>query len=135
MSDLTDRDILLKQWEQRYESYRSIRGQYLLSISITFTIWVLGISFALRNNISDGYRPYLLGFFTILMLIYFAAQLFTRKEVRLLGDRIAVLEKSLGMQEYRTTGMMERAVLYTIVAVCFAFLLSVFLTIRSIGVL
>lgn len=133
MNDDVDREILLKEWEQRYETYRSFMRLYITSISIVFTIWILGLAFTLRDDVPDRDRPYVLGFLTIMMCIYFAVHLFARKEIRMLGDRIEKLERSLPIEPYRTTRTLERALKYTIVTICIAVLLSLFLTIRSIG--
>jgi len=116
--------MLLEEWKERYISYRAYRGQYLTVLSITATGWLVGFVFAFREVNGHASRFAILSIMlsALVMLIY--AHWIARNEIQRLGDRIDDLEKRLGMNQFRTTRLLERALKGSTIASIFAFVIT-----------
>jgi hypothetical protein len=102
---------LLEEWKQRYESYRQLRNQYLMTGSIVLTACVIvsGITvsrpdarLAIKLSIC-----FILGYFVI-------AHIVAMKTVNALRTRLRSLEDALGYEPYDTTWALRIALRCTL---------------------
>ena len=105
-----DREILLREWEQRYETYRAYLRQYLYGMGIVLTAYVIGLTLSFSLKIDPTPQLALLGamlfaVFTLLVIHWRSIQAIDQ-----LGKRIKILEAKLGMDDF-DTGMLAQQVI------------------------
>ncbi len=98
----TEREILLREWEQRYESYRAYTREYMAGVTIAVTGTAVAMSLALGLNVIHILRVLIL----ILIMVFVSAFLLGHRIVidgfTRLGNRITTLENKLGMEKFAT---------------------------------
>jgi len=127
-----NKDVMLKEWEQRYESYRQYRAQYLHVLGIVGSIWILAASIV-ADKALDPAVALLLGCGSLLMgggavIAHFIAM----RAITRLAARLSELEQKLEMQHFDTTRTLRLALWVTAPGVLVATLASMaFLTYRA----
>ena len=109
------KEVLLKEWEQRYESYRSYRGQYLNVLSLSLTAWLVAIGYVASNFDRRFACLIILSVVVLVMCALILAHYIARAGIKALGRRLDSLQKELGMAPFPTTRLLERALVVTLV--------------------
>jgi hypothetical protein len=120
-------ELRLKEWELRYQSYRSYRGNYLTILSITVSGWVVGVAVALGDTFPDAYRPVVLAGATLILCACVVGHVIGIRAIRSLGQRVDDLEKELGVHTFRTTWPLEAGLRWSLGVV-------IVLTIITLGI-
>lgn len=122
-ADAKDNAIMLHEWEQRYQSYRDYRAQYLTVLSISATAYLLGITLALSLDLTVGLKAIVLSLMVMGLIVLAIAHVIAGIAIGWLGVRLSLLEDALGMRPFDTVGTLrvslrvsQSAVIITIAA-------------------
>ena len=122
-ADAKDNAIMLHEWEQRYQSYRDYRAQYLTVLSISATAYLLGITLALSLDLTVGLKAIVLSLIVMGLIVLAIAHVIAGIAIGRLGVRLSLLEDALGMRPFDTVGTLrvslrvsQSAVIITIAA-------------------
>ena len=114
----------LEEWKERYASYREYRSQYLTVLSVTATGWLIGFGFAFKETETIFPRIIILTFMLLVMGVLAYAHLIARAEIKRLGIRLDELEQEIGIKEFRTTSLLERALKCSSLATLIGFIIT-----------
>ena len=106
-------EIIMREWEQRYESYREYRKIYYTLIGLTITGYFLLLSLAFGFNIGYIAKIIILAFLMFFVTLLVIVNMVGNRGVNQLGERINELEKELGMREFDTVGPLRKALVIT----------------------
>lgn len=120
------KELLLREWEQRYESYRSFRAQYLTILSITASGYIVGLAVALGEKFPTKYRPVVLVGAGLLLIASIAGHVIGISLIRKLGDRIDTLEESLRIRAFRTTRPLEIGLCWSLAIVAVTLIMTIY---------
>lgn len=110
-----NKEILLKEWEQRYESYRQYRGHYITVLSTALTAGLLLLGYIITGNLEKNSKLVILSLHLAVFLTLIVAHRIARKHIRKLGERLDALELALGMEDFHTTALLESTLAATLV--------------------
>ncbi|UCG70745.1 MAG: hypothetical protein JSV09_07010 [Thermoplasmata archaeon] len=99
---MDQKEIYMREWEKRYDSYLSYRYQYLF-VSIVMVLFVSG-SFTLAFAFKFDYilKIILLSAPTLVMIIYYYAHVVAEVYLKQLAQRMRALEVRLKMGPFHT---------------------------------
>ncbi len=106
---MDDKDLLVKEWEVRYKSYRQYRGQYMAVLSIGLTLWLLTVVYTSIRIANDFHRLIILFILCIIGIVIIMAHYIALSSIKKLGERIEVLESKIGIEPFRTTKLLNIA--------------------------
>ena len=106
---MDDKLIMIEEWKQRYDSYRQYRTNYLTVLSAGTTAALFLLSYVFSARIDRYPKLILLSLVSLISVCLVIAHYIARPNIRRLGDRIELLEKELEMQPFRTTLMLQSA--------------------------
>lgn len=102
-------EILMREWERRYESYREYRNQYLTVLSICASGYVVGMSLAAGLNIPAIIRAIIFGVTLLGLILLGIAHFIALKAVDVLGERMSELQAALGMRPFNNVWLLKTA--------------------------
>jgi len=114
-----EKEILLREWEQRYESYRAYTRSYLTWMSVAVTGYAVGMSLILTLGIAPMLRIALLAMVLFFLTVVLLAHRITLKEFTRLGQRLDNLEGKLGIEIFATAQPLRTAVVTSFWGVMF----------------
>jgi hypothetical protein len=105
---------LIREWEQRYKSYRQYRTQHLITTLLATIAVVLGLAFAVSGKVSSDVRVVILSSMCAVIAAYVIARVVAIRTIKALGDRIKWLEDEIGMEEFQTTAQLQKSLPVTL---------------------
>ncbi len=105
---------LIREWEQRYKSYRQYRTQHLITTVLATVAVVLGLAFAVSEKVSSDVRVVILASMCAVIAAYVIARVVAIRAVKALGDRIKWLEDGIGMEKFQTTAQLQKSLSVTL---------------------
>lgn len=108
------KEILIREWEKRYDSYIGYRNQYLNTLNISIIVIGVCISIAFGSDkISFSLTNLLMILAIIVLTGLFIAHVIVASFLKKFSKRISDIEKELGMYSYETIILLKHAVLVT----------------------
>jgi hypothetical protein len=107
---MDQKQIYLKEWEKRYDSYIWYRNQYLFVSTIMVIIVSGSFALAFAFNFNDIMKIILLSAPPLTMLVYYFAHRIAEVYLLQLDRRMTLLQKRLNMGNYQTVGPLLFAV-------------------------
>ncbi len=102
-------EIILKEWEKRYESYLYYRNQYISTINLAVIIVGVCLTLAFSNPHNLKILRNVLMILALAVCIFlFIAHIIAQRFINNLGKRIRALEKELDMKDFETTHLLEK---------------------------
>lgn len=108
-------EIQLREWEQRYESYRAYRSQYLTALSICASGYIIGISLVTGLDIPGTVRTVVFAVMLVGLILLGIAHMIALKATRILGERMAELQHTLGMTPFDSTWLLRSSLRVSLV--------------------
>jgi hypothetical protein len=108
-NNMDDKDLLLKEWAVRYQSYHQYRGQYVVVLSIGLTLWVLTVVYTSIRIANSFHKLVILFILCIIGIVIILAHHVALSSIKKLGERIEVLESKVGIEPFRTTRLLDIA--------------------------
>lgn len=102
-------EIMIREWEQRYESYRQYRAQYITVTSFVVPGVVLGIGISRSDGFNLAAQLVVLVTVCMVVICYIAAHIIAFPAIKNLGKCLKKLEKDLGMSDFHTTESLQRS--------------------------
>lgn len=102
-------EILLREWEQRYETYRGYCNNYLTVLSISAGAYILAFTWALGKDTSLEARLAIFISLLFLLIGLIRSHQIAIRSIGQLRSRLRTLEKALKMEEYHTADLLEIA--------------------------
>ena len=124
---------VLEEWKARYESYRAYRAQYLTTLSLAATAWLVGLGFALGKDMVPFGRILLLGLLAGASSALIIAHFLARTAIIRLGRRLRHLESELGFSDFDTVWLLRTALAVTL-TLSFVGLLASILMLLAISI-
>ncbi len=128
---MDDKLVAIEEWKQRYDSYRHYRTNYLTVLSAGATAALFLLSYVFSAKIEKYPKLILLALVFLISIALIIAHYIARPNIRRLGDRIELLEKHLEMQPFRTTQMLQSAL---VVSHIFCWLVAIIILGLLLGV-
>lgn len=124
---MTETNLPLEEWKQRYASYQQYRAQYLTVLSVTATAWLVALGFATSTNTQRVGRFVILSLMLAVAILSLVAHHIARRAVRQLGERISELERAIGFEPFHTAEPLEAALKWTQLGTSFFIAVTVLL--------
>jgi hypothetical protein len=105
---------LIREWEQRYKSYRQYRTQHLITTILATAAVVLGLAFAVSEKVSSDARVVILASMCAVLAAYVIARVVAIRAMKALGERIKWLEDEIGMEAFQTIAQLQKSIPVTL---------------------
>ena len=124
-----EKEILLREWEQRYESYRAYARQYLTGLSITVTGYAVALTILLSVSINPILR--IIGLMVVIIALFgmFLGHRIIIPEYIRVGQRMDTLEEKLGIGKFGTVTPLIRVARVSMYLLVFVLVATLFLTV------
>jgi hypothetical protein len=126
-------ELQLREWEQRYESYRAYTRQYLTGMSIAVTGYIIALSLSLGLQIEPFIKIIILSLLDACVFMLLIAHWAVYSGINTIGERLELLEKELGFNTFNTTLPVKRIVIVGAVVTMLALLVTLGLIIYIAG--
>jgi hypothetical protein len=107
---MDQKEIYLKEWEKRYDSYLSYRNQYLFVSTMMVIIVAGSFTLAFAFKFDEILKLILLSAPPLTMLVYYLAHRVAEIYLLQLDRRLSILQKRLRMGNFQTVGSLLFAV-------------------------